>query len=308
MGEFIVSIAGTPAGEALALALALLSALAHAIFGAINKGGQGSRSDPFLNRGAINSCYVLMALPFALFAVPWPTTEVWIALFAALVIHVVYEWFQAASFHRGAFTVVYPIARGTSPIATVAFALLLFDERLTGQQWIGLLLLSGAIYAFAIANLRDKGDGAPPRAALVSAILTALATGVMIAVYTNADAYGIRLAADPFTFLAWFYVVTGVGFPVIALRRWRRMAPEARPVLRDLAVRGFFGAIIAFLSFGSLMLATRLDKVGEAAALRETSIIFGAAIGVLIFRERIDLLRIALIVLIAAGAVIIEFG
>ena len=56
MGELIVSLSGTEAGEALALALVMLSAVAHAIFGAINKGGV----DPFLNRGAINICYSLI--------------------------------------------------------------------------------------------------------------------------------------------------------------------------------------------------------------------------------------------------------
>lgn len=69
MGEWIVAIAGTPAGERLALALALLSALSHATFGAINKGGQ----DPHLNRGAINICYSAMAAPFALFVFPLPS-------------------------------------------------------------------------------------------------------------------------------------------------------------------------------------------------------------------------------------------
>ncbi|MCI4666271.1 MAG: DMT family transporter [Neomegalonema sp.] len=304
MGEFIVSIAHTPAGEALALALALLSALAHALFGAINKGG----ADPFLNRGAINIAYGAMALPLALFVFPLPSPALWAALGATYLVHIVYEWFQAASFHRGAFTLVYPIARGTSPVATVAVALVLFNERLTLIQWLGLLLLSLSIYAFALANLRDRADGAPARAALISAILTALGTGVMIAVYTNVDAYGIRLADDPFTFLAWFYVLGGVGFPIIAAHRWRRMPSAMRPPVKDLAIRGFFGAIIAFISFGALMLATRLDKIGEAAALRETSIIFGAAIGVLIFKEKIDGLRIALIIAIAAGAVLIELG
>ena len=35
------------------------------------------------------------------------------------------------------------------------------------------------------------------------------------------------------------------------------------------------------------MLATRLDKVGEAAVLRETSVVFAALIGWLVLRERV---------------------
>ena len=64
----------------------------------------------------------------------------------------------------------------------------------------------------------------------------------------------------------------------------------------------------AFVSFGSVMLATRLDSVGEAAALRETSVIFAAIFGWLFLKEKVGPIRGGLMVLIAAGAVLVEFG
>ena len=308
VGEYIVSIAGTSAGETLALALILMSAFAHAVFGAINKGGASTGSDPFLNRGAINIWYGAMAAPFALFVFPWPNDALWPILALSYVVHLVYEWLQSTAFQRGAFTVVYPIARGTSPLATVALAALIFPERMSLTQLAAVGVLCAAIYAFAIANLRDRGDHAPPTSELIPAIVSALGAGLMIAAYTIVDAYGVRQAEDPFTFLAWFFMLGGLGFPIIAARRWFSLAPAARPAIRPLALRGLIGALIAYLSFGALVLATRLTNVGEVAAVRETSIIFGAAIGVLIFRERIDTLRLGLILLIAAAAVLIKMG
>jgi drug/metabolite transporter (DMT)-like permease len=56
------------------------------------------------------------------------------------------------------------------------------------------------------------------------------------------------------------------------------------------------------------MLATRLDKVGEAAVLRETSVVFAALIGWTFLGERVGPWRGALVVLIALGAVVVEFG
>jgi drug/metabolite transporter (DMT)-like permease len=56
------------------------------------------------------------------------------------------------------------------------------------------------------------------------------------------------------------------------------------------------------------MLATRLDKVGEAAVLRETSIVFAAIIGWLFLKENVGPRRIFLIVLITIGAVFVELG
>jgi drug/metabolite transporter (DMT)-like permease len=128
----------------------------------------------------------------------------------------------------------------------------------------------------------------------------------MLAAYTAIDAYGIRQAENPFTFLAWFFALGMVGFPFIALARWRRMA--VKPPLRPLVLRGFIGAVVALMSFSSVMVATRIDSVGQTAALRETSIVFATAIGVLVFRERIDMTRLALIACIAAGAVLVEVG
>jgi len=93
---------------------------------------------------------------------------------------------------------------------------------------------------------------------------------------------------------------------VIAARRWLRM--EDRPDLGPLMTRGVAGGFVAFFSFGSIMLATRLDKVGEAAVLRETSTVFAALIGWLVLKETVGPRRIALMALIALGAVIVEMG
>lgn len=302
MGETIVELAGTKAGSTLALALVLLSALSHALFGAINKGG----ADPWLNRAAINICYGLMAAPFALFVLPWPTANLWPWIGVTYLIHIFYEAFQSSAFSRGAFTVVYPIARGTGPLAAAVMAGFVFGETLEAGQWGGVLLLSSAIFALAYFNMRaakmDLGDVGKLKGAIVMALLT----GIMVAVYTTVDAYGIRQAENPFTFLAWFFMTGGVGFPLVAYWRWRRYRTPLD--LPDLGMRGVAGALIAFLSFGSILLATRLDQVSEAAALRETSIIFATAIGVLIFHEKVSASRLIAIFFIALGAILVEFG
>ena len=61
-------------------------------------------------------------------------------------------------------------------------------------------------------------------------------------------------------------------------------------------------------SFGAILLSTRLDKVGEAAVLRETSTIFAVLIGWLFLKETVGPRRLALMALIALGAVIVEFA
>jgi drug/metabolite transporter (DMT)-like permease len=299
LSDWIVANAGTDRGATAALGLALLAAVLHAVFGALQKG----RHDPLLARGAIDASYGLMAAPFALFVVPWPEPHMWPIFAGVFVIHAVYKWVTLASYRRGAFTVVYPVMRGSGPLFTVIGAWLLFGEVFSPVQWMGVVVLLAGLYGLAAYNMARVTVA---RDTLIPALWLAVLTGLFVALYTTFDAYGIRATADPFTFLAWFFFIDGLLFPVLAVRFYRRL--DHPPALPPLALRGLAGGVIAFFSFGSIMLATRLDQVGEAAVLRETSTVFAALIGWLVLKERVGPVRVALMGLIAAGAVIVEAG
>jgi len=299
--EWLISIEGTPAGHQLALALALLAAFLHAVFGALQKG----RYDPWLSRGAIDISYGVLAAPFAFFVVPWPEPHMWLIFLGVWLIHTVYKTLQAMAYTRGAYTVVYPVVRGTGPLFAVIGAYLLFGETFTGVQWAGVAVLLTGIFGLAVYNLVFLEA---ERETLHAALGFAVLTGLFVALYTTYDAYGIRATANPFTFLAWFFLIDGFTMPIIAALRWRAMRPEERPDILPLMQRGVIGGVVAYFSFGSIMMATRLDKVGEAAVLRETSTVFAAIIGWVFLKETVGPRRIALMALIALGAVIVEAG
>ncbi|MEM6323030.1 MAG: DMT family transporter [Pseudomonadota bacterium] len=298
MSAWLISLEGTDAGRTAALLLALSAALLHAIFGALQKG----RHDPWLSRGVIDASYGLMAAPFALFVVPWPEPHMWLIFAGAFVIHTIYKLLQAAAYSRGAYTVVYPVVRGTGPLFAVIGAYLLFGEVFNLGQWLGVAVLLCGIFGLALYNFRHLEVD---RDTFPAALTLAVVAGLFVALYTTYDAFGIRATADPFTFLAWFFLIDGVVvFPWVALVRYRRMA--APPAVGPLLARGAIGGVIAVASFGAIMLATRLDKVGEAAVLRETSTVFAAAIAWIMLGEKVGPRRLFLMALIAAGAVIVE--
>ena len=299
MSDWIIALEGTPSGSTIATALALLAAFLHALFGALQKG----RHDPWVSRAAIDLSYGLMAAPIALFVVPWPDPS--LAPFFVLVwaIHTGYKLAQGYTYTLGSYTVVYPVVRGTGPLFTIFGAGLLFGERFTGVQWLGVALLVSGIYGLALYNLRHWQFG---REKLKPALAMAVLTGGFVALYTTIDAWGIRATPDPFTFLAWFFMLDGITFPILFVLFWRGRVPAG--AYPSLAVRGVIGAVVAFFSFGAVMLATRLDQVGQAAVLRETSTVFAALIGWLMLGERTGPRRIALMGLIALGAVVVEAG
>jgi drug/metabolite transporter (DMT)-like permease len=206
------------------------------------------------------------------------------------------------AYSRGAFTVVYPVMRGTGPIVTVLAAGVVFGEVFTATQWLGVLVLVAGIFGLAGYNLLHTPVG---RRQLWVALGLAAATGVFVAAYTTYDAYGIRASADPFTFLAWLFMIDGILLPVVL---WPRIMALPQDQRLALLRRGVTGAFVAYASFGGVMVATLLDKVGEAAVLRETSPVFAAIIGWVFLKETVGPRRLALMGLIALGAVIVEFG
>lgn len=298
MSNWLISIAGTPTGQQLALALALLAAVLHALFGALQKG----KHDPWLSRAVIDLTYGVIAAPFALFVVPWPEPHMWAIFAGAFVIHAIYKLLQAMTYDRGAYTVVYPVVRGTGPLFTVIGAGIVFGETYAPLQWFGVCLLVAGILGLAVYNLRHLQA---ERDTLVSALCFAAATGAFVAIYTTYDAWGIRATADPFTFLAWFFLIDGFFIPALMARRLLSLSrAKAIPLFK----RGLLGAFVAYFSFGSIMMATRLDRVGEAAVLRETSTVFAALIGWLVLGEKVGLVRTGLMALIALGAVVMEWA
>ncbi len=295
MGDLVLSLVGTPAGHHLAVALALMAAFLHAVFGALQKG----RHDPWLTRAAIDASYGIIAVPFALFVVPWPEPHMWPVFAGAIAIHSGYKIAQAMTYDRAPYTVVYPVVRGTGPFFTVIGAGLVFGEHFAPLQWVGLLMLVAGILGFSAYNIAKV----PVGQTLWPALGLALITGMFVAAYTTYDAWGIRATADPFTFLAWFFMLDGIFIPVVTHARWRNMARDS---VRPLLARGVFGAFVAYFSFGGIMLATRIDRVGEVAALRETSTLFAALIGWWVLGEKVGPVQVALMGLIAVGAVVME--
>jgi len=299
MSEWLVSIAGTPLGQEISMGLALLAALLHAVFGALQK---GQRADPWKSRAVIDMTAAAMAAPCALFVVPWPEPHMWPIFAGMLAIHLAYKFLQAATYARGAYTVVYPVVRGAAPLFAVLGAYLFFGEVFAPLQFGGVLVLVGAIFGLAYYNMRTIVLN---RETLGPALGFAVATGGFVALYTTYDAFGIRSTADPFTFLAWFFLIDGLSFPLVIRRRWYPIRPgEVRPLLR----LGLIGAVTAFFSFGAIMIATRIGDVGQAAVLRETSTAFAALIGWVMLGEKVGPVRTALMLLIASGAVLVQVG
>ena len=230
-----------------------------------------------------------------LFLHPFPSAETWRFLLIGAGLHWAFQMAMISAFDRGDMGLVYPVMRGSAPLLAGFFALLFLQERLNLIEWSGLALASAAALAFAWP---DKG-GAPKLKALAFALIAAL----MTALYSVNDAAGARSAGSGLAYVGWFFLVTTPGILATGLvRRGRALPGLMRKELRI----GLIAAVFGGLSYLLALTAFALAPVAPMAAMRETSIVFGAILAALVLKENFGRRRIVLAILLAAGLVMIQ--
>jgi drug/metabolite transporter (DMT)-like permease len=194
---------------------------------------------------------------------------------ATIVLHTVYFYALGRAYASGAYSLVYPVARGLGVALVPILALLLFDERLSPLGTLGVLLVVAGIVSLHRLPVGDAALSAAPRRALLWPIVT----GLTIAGYSLVDKAGVaRLNPVPYIFLMEGGCAL-VGLPLIRLRH-DAVRLEARGWRRIV-----LAALMSTLAYTLVLFAFRLSKTGYVVASRELSIVLSAVIGSLWLRE-----------------------
>ena len=202
-----------------------------------------------------------------------------------------------AAFQRGSMNLVYPVMRGAAPAIAGLFAFFILGEPLSPLAIVGLSVASAAIIAFAWP---EKG-GAPKAAALGFA----LSAAVMTASYTVNDASGVRAAGSALVYAAWFFVLSAITLIGTA---WVRRGDQLIRVARSELKRGFYASFFNITTYGLALYAYANAPVAPMAALRETSVVFGAIVAAVILKEPLGVRRVVLAVVLALGLAAIQLG
>ncbi len=277
----------------LAIILILISAISHALVGAVMKRSE----DKLVLRGILGATSFVIALPIALM-LPVPPWQVWQIMLLGVSVHFLYQFAQAAAFTRGDMSVVYPIMRGTTPALAAFFAFLVLKESLTLIEIFGLAIVVAALIGFGWPQtVKIKGSA--------TALAFALFCGLLTAIYTVIDAYGIRLAPHKFGFIAWFFVLEGFGISVM-VSFLKRSNLRVR-IAKDLR-GGIMAGLLGLVTYTTALYAFSLAPIAGLAALRETSIIFGAILAALWLKEDFGAQRIVLAIILAFGLILMHMS
>jgi len=226
-----------------------------------------------------------------------PAREAWGYLAASAVIHVAYYIALAEAYRFGDLSHVYPIARGSAPLLTAIVSVVWLGETLGQRGWMAIGLLTCGIL------LLSRRPAGPTEALHARSVAFALATSVTIMAYSVVDGLGVRAAASAPAYTVWLFVIDAVLMLAFALAR----AP--RELAQGLSAKwphALAGGALSVAAYGIALWAMTKAPIAVIAALRETSVLFGAAIGVLWLREAVLPARIAATVLVIAGALLLR--
>ena len=261
------------------------SGAAHAVVNAILKSGR----DKMSSRALIDGFSAILVLPAALL-LPLPNGA-WAWLAGSGITHLLYLICLVKAFEHGDMSTAYPISRGTAPVLAAISAVGLFGAPISVAVVAGVLLVSLGTLMIALKHHADRRS-----------IAWAVATGVTIAAYTVIDSQGVRASPNPFSYIAWVFLVLGGGIGLI-FALWR--GPKFIVAARSQWKPGLAAGALGIVTYGLALWAYRLGDVPRLAALRETSILFGVGIAVVFLKEKVSRFRALGAVTIAAGAIVL---
>lgn len=262
----------------------LTAALLHALWNALVKGS----GDKTIMLGCIALGHVFPGLVMVWLS-PLPELASIPFMIASIMVHWVYFYLLNTAYRLGDLSLIYPISRGLAPVLVALGAQFWVGENLPAFAWIGIFCVSAGIMILS----RSAFTGALP----ASALLAALGIGVIVASYTLIDGVGVRLSGHAVSYIGWLFTAKLVIVFYVFPTRWERVRAMSTRSL----VMGVSGGLISGAAYALVLYAKSVAPLGMVSALRETSVIFAALIGVVWFGEGPKMQRLLAAIVVGAG-------
>jgi drug/metabolite transporter (DMT)-like permease len=254
--------------------------------------------DPLATTVLIGMGAGLVALVFAPLA-GVPDAASWPWLIASIAIHLFYFIGLIESYRAGDLGQVYPIARGSAPLMTALAAMVVVGEPLGVPAWTGIVLLAAGVLLISLRGGRDIA--ALDRRAVGYALFTA----VTICAYSVVDGIGARLAGPGKANAYSCFLFVGIAPVVLCWALWRRGGSVISAMAPHWKI-GLGGGVMAVISYSIAIWAMTVAPIAIVAALRETSVLFGAIIAVVFLREPLRATRIGAALMILCGILLLR--
>jgi multidrug transporter EmrE-like cation transporter len=279
------------------LAAVLGAAALHALWNSLVK----SASDKLLS-AAVVALWCGVAAVVATLVLPQPAAAAFPFIVASALIHIVYFILVGQLYRSADLSVAYPIMRGLAPLIAAVIALATLGEAPGPIASLGVAALVMGVLGMGASGFAHGRINRPT-------ILVALANSAVIAIYSVIDGQGARLSgagsAFAFAYNSWADALTALAYlPIILFLRGRSAVAAFTGDWR----RGLIGGLAAFLGYAIVIWAMTRAPIASVAALRETSVVFAAVIGVVALGEPFHAQRAIAVLVVLAGIILLRFG
>jgi drug/metabolite transporter (DMT)-like permease len=263
-----------------ALGLALGAATLHAVWNLLLRGTRDAEAATAVSVVA----FVVVLAPLA--AATWDVdASAWKYVVPSGALELVYVALLAAAYRRFELSLVYPIARGLAPVATLVFAVALVGARPSAGEIAGVIVVGAGV--LLVRGARGS------RGAVLGLVIAGVIGG-----YTLIDRYGIGHAGTSTYALL---VMAGPALlypPVVGLRRVRAAVSPT-----SIAV-----GVLSAAAYLLVLLALRRASAPSVSAVRETGVVIAAVLAAIFLRERVGPTRFAGAVLVAGGIALLALA
>lgn len=226
----------------------------------------------------------LLYLPLFLYLASSSTipAEGWGYILASAPFQIIYFILLSASYQRGEFSVVYPLARGSAPLFVAPLASLLLAERLSPYGILGIGLVALGIYVVHFGPALFSGLSTLRKPSARGASRMAILAGISISFYSVIDKVGVS-KVHPFLYLYLTQLFSLVALTPYMFLLKREVLGQEWALSRGRIAAVAFMSVLAYLL---VLFAMTLSKVSYVVAAREVSIVFSPILGTWLLKER----------------------
>ncbi len=285
----------------LALALILIAAAMHAMWNLLLKRSGGG----VVFVWCFTTLAAILYAPVAAAVVWWMKPHItWVEIalmLASAIFNTGYFLLLDRAYRNGDMSLVYPLVRGTGPLITVIFAVLLLHERPSAMAVAGIaLIVSGSVILTGdVAAIRRPG--------YLRAVGSALIAASMVAGYTLIDKSAVSIFLVPAILQEWAPDAgRALMLTPLAIKRKAQISLLFRS-RRKMLLAGAI-AVLSPLSYILILTAMVFTPVSYVAPAREISILIGTVLGTRLLAEVQGPRRLGAAAVMVGGVVLLAIG
>lgn len=279
--------------------LVAVSAVSHALWNFMAKGGRDKGSCMWL----LNVTSLLTSLPVFYVLIPdwsfpWKALP-FLATSAAA--ETIYFLALGRALEMGDLSIVYPLAR-SSPMFVAILAALLLGEKISTWGVLGIAFILMGVWVLHLKGFKPDDLLMPVQSLRSKASQMALVAALGTTAYSLSDKMGVT-TIHPVQYSFWLGLFTSAMLTPATL-----MSRGWDPIVREWRGSKLRTLIAGFLMRGGYLLvlvAMSLAQVSYVLALRQVSVVLGAALGLLLLKEKYGRARLLGSVIIFAGVYIL---